>query len=161
MTITHGFARRGPKIRLYHVWESMKKRCKNPNDPRWELYGGKGIKVCSEWLDFSKFYGWAINHGYNDSLQIDRTDNNKDYCPDNCRFVTIQQNCQNRTTTKLTEEKVIIARYKYYVLGEKLSDIEPSKYLRDTVGEAIRGRTWSNLPMDIEQLTAVYIRYVK
>ena len=76
----------------------MKTRTTNKNCPEYKNYGGRGIKICDEWLsDFRKFYYWSINNGYKDELTIDRIDVNGNYEPSNCRWTTqkVQQN--NRT----------------------------------------------------------------
>lgn len=88
--------------RLYHVWSSMKARCNLVTDHRYKNYGARGIKVCDEWIDdFQAFYEWAVANGYNDEAPfgqctIDRIDNEKGYSPDNCRFVTIQEQQKNK-----------------------------------------------------------------
>ena len=69
----------------------------NPSCPDYKRYGGRGIKICDEWLnDKESFYQWAINNGYKEGLQIDRIDNNGNYEPSNCRWVTFKQNNNNR-----------------------------------------------------------------
>ena len=70
---------------LYHVWSSMKTRC-NTKLSYGENWAGRGIKVCDEWKTFMPFYSWAIANGYQRGLSLDRTDNNGNYTPDNCRF---------------------------------------------------------------------------
>lgn len=80
----HGMA----GTRIYKTWSNMKSRCNNPNATKYEIYGGKGIRVCKEWLNFEGFYNWAIESGYRDDLSIDRIDGEKDYTPDNCRWTT-------------------------------------------------------------------------
>lgn len=87
--------------RLYHIWDNMKRRCNNPENPGFYLYGERGIDVCPEWNEFQPFYDWAIANGYRDSLQLDRADNNKGYSPDNCRWVTSRVNNRNKRTNKL------------------------------------------------------------
>jgi hypothetical protein len=83
--------------RLYETFVNMKTRCYNSNNSRYKLYGGRGIKICDEWLkDFNTFYEWAIDHGYNDTLTIDRIDPDGDYEPSNCRWVTWQTQQNNR-----------------------------------------------------------------
>lgn len=79
-------------------------RCNNSNSPRYADYGGRGIDVCEEWRHtFAPFEKWAMDNGYNDTLTLDRIDNNKGYFPENCRFVTYTQNNQNRRDNKLIE----------------------------------------------------------
>lgn len=85
--------------RLYTIWRSMKQRCYNKNNIRYNDYGGRGIAVCDEWRnDFQAFYTWAVLHGYDNNLTIDRIDVNKDYEPNNCRWLTLPQ--QNRNTRR-------------------------------------------------------------
>jgi len=82
---------------LYHVFTSMKARCYNTKRERYHDWGGRGIKICDEWLnDFQSFYDWSINNNYKKGLQIDRIDNDGNYCPENCRYVTPKVNSQNR-----------------------------------------------------------------
>ena len=77
----------------------MRGRCKNPKASKYELYGGKGIKVCNEWDNsFVSFYDWSINNGWTKGLTIDRIDGNKNYEPNNCRWVGYK--IQNNNTTQ-------------------------------------------------------------
>ena len=89
---SHGMA--GTK--LYIVWQSMRARCENPKKENYVYYGGRGINVCASWDDFVVFQKWAMSNGYSDGLQIDRTDSNKGYSPENCRFVSPSANSRNR-----------------------------------------------------------------
>ena len=89
---THGLS----KSRLYGIWKDMKDRCERPSAVNYALYGGKGISVCEEWYDFSKFAKWSFEHGYSDNLTIDRIDGEKGYCPDNCRWVSWSEQQNNR-----------------------------------------------------------------
>jgi hypothetical protein len=72
--------------RLYHIWFGIKERCYNKKHPHYHRYGGRGIILCSEWHDYPVFYNWALSHGYDDNLTIDRKNNDEGYSPDNCRW---------------------------------------------------------------------------
>lgn len=70
---------------LYKKYYSMKARCYNPNSLAYKNYGGRGIKICDEWLeDVMNFYNWAINNGYKENLTLDRINVNGNYEPNNC-----------------------------------------------------------------------------
>lgn len=83
--------------RINIIYNGMKARCYNSNTPEYKNYGGRGIKICDEWLDnYWNFENWAINNGYKNNLSIDRINNDENYEPNNCRWATrIQQ--QNNT----------------------------------------------------------------
>lgn len=84
---------------LYKRWYGIKKRCYNVHDPRYHRYGGRGIKMCDEWKnDFKAFYDWPNENGYKEELSIDRIDNDGDYTPDNCRWISNKEQCNNRVT---------------------------------------------------------------
>ncbi|MEU5859935.1 hypothetical protein ABZ815_02085 [Nonomuraea sp. NPDC047529] len=83
---------------LYQAWSSMKQRCSNPNIRGAHRYSGRGITVCTEWVDsFEKFRDWAMRHGYVEGKELDRIDNDFGYSPDNCRWVTKLENLDNRS----------------------------------------------------------------
>lgn len=97
---THGQT----KTRLYKIYAKMKERCYDPNYPQRHLYGGRGIKICPEWLkSFENFRDWALKNGYADDLSIDRIDPDKDYEPSNCRWADVYQQANNkRNNVRLT-----------------------------------------------------------
>ena len=99
---THG----GSYTALYKTWVQMKMRCYNPNHASYYNYGGRGIKVCDEWNgehSFSVFCEWAIGAGYKEGLSLDRIDNEKDYYPENCRWVTRAFQERNKRNTFYAE----------------------------------------------------------
>jgi hypothetical protein len=86
------------KHKLYYVYACMKDRCSNKNNKRYKNYGARGIAVCDEWKnDFKSFYNWAMSNGYNEGLHIDRINNNGNYDPSNCRFISLKENMNNTT----------------------------------------------------------------
>jgi len=88
--------------RIYKIYRGMLARCYNKKHIHYDLYGGRGIKVCAEWLNDRKiFFEWADKNGYEDNLQIDRIDCNGNYEPKNCRFVSNIENQNNRRCTRL------------------------------------------------------------
>lgn len=86
--------------RLWGIYHGMKKRCLNKNDARYKDYGGRGIKICKEWLlSFDNFADWAKSNGYKDDLTIERIDVNGDYEPGNCKWITLKQQARNKRDT--------------------------------------------------------------
>jgi len=95
-SMKRGYSRHGmTNTKIHNVWKEMLRRCKD-NNPRSKSYKDKGISVCSNWRNASCFISWALSNGYRTGLQLDRIDNTKGYSPENCRFVTAQQNANNR-----------------------------------------------------------------
>lgn len=96
---THGMT----QTKLYNIWRGMKKRCFVLSNPSFKDYGKRGISVCSEWLGecgSTNFIEWALSHGYREGLSIERVDVNKDYSPQNCTFIDIGMQGDNRRNSK-------------------------------------------------------------
>lgn len=89
---THGMSR----TRLYRIWVNMHRRCEYEKNGGYAYCGAKGIRVCEEWKDFQTFRDWAYAKGYEETLTIDRIDNSKNYCPENCRWVSMKTQENNR-----------------------------------------------------------------
>lgn len=92
--------------RIYKIYMGMKQRCYNKNNHKYPQYGGRGIKICDEWLnDVTKFYEWSIKNGYKEDLSIDRIDNDKGYSPENCRWESKLTQSRNRRSSRIVEIK--------------------------------------------------------
>lgn len=90
---THGMS----ETRFFKIWQNMKRRCTNPKRKDYPYYGGRGIKVCTEWMgSFESFYN-DMYPSYAENLTLDRKDTNKDYCKDNCRWSTWEEQSNNKS----------------------------------------------------------------
>jgi len=87
----HGEAT-GRKSRLYRIWKGMRERCRYPQHKSWHRYGGRGITVAEEWSEYAAFRDWALANGYTPDLTIDRINNDGNYEPGNCRWITRSEN---------------------------------------------------------------------
>lgn len=136
----------------YDTYNGMMARCYNKNKSGYPHYGGRGIKVAEEWHDIKNFLNWCENNGFEPDLQLDRIDNEKDYSPSNCRFVTQTVNLRNtrrnvmingmalREYLDILGEKHKIGfptlRYRYYTI--KKEGLEPTEY------NLIQNERWLN-----------------
>jgi len=78
---------------LRAIRKAMIDRCYNPNNKFYRCYGGRGVKVCDDWKDsLEMFYKWAIDNGWQKGLSLDRIDNDSEYCPNNCHWITRSEN---------------------------------------------------------------------
>lgn len=88
------------KSRIYRIYNGMKTRCTNPNRRSYKDYGKRGISVCDEWKnDFMSFYEWAETNGYTDELSLERKDVNKGYSPQNCCWISLKDQANNKRRT--------------------------------------------------------------
>lgn len=87
----HGLSRKGLD-RLYTTWTSMRSRCLSVGKRDYPRYGGRGITICLEWDDFPTFREWAVAAGYQPGMSIDRIDNDGNYEPSNCQWITPVEN---------------------------------------------------------------------
>jgi hypothetical protein len=125
----------------YNVWNGMRARCHNKNEACYPRYGGRGITVCEEWKNsFSSFFkdmGRAPA-----GCQIDRIDNEKGYSKENCRWVSPQENAQNRRSNKLSIDDVKMIRASSMSIYELAEQLQVNY---SVVWNALRGRTWRNI----------------
>lgn len=89
-------------IELWHAYTNMKTRCHNPKYTLYHRYGGRGITVCNQWSNsFVAFRDWALNNGWEKGLTLDRINNDGNYCPENCKWSTVQEQSNNRRTNRM------------------------------------------------------------
>lgn len=128
--------------REYEVWTSIKKRCQNKKSLSYRYYGARGIKICDRWNE--SFLAFLHDMSpFPNGMQIDRIDNDGDYCKENCRWVTCAENNRNRRSTKLTREDVIEIRSCFHMSNKETSE----KYgiHESHVYGILKERKWKNL----------------
>lgn len=130
--------------KLYHTWKHIISRCTKKNDPEYKNYGGRGILICNEWMDFNKFYDWAIKNGWDKAKEIDRRNNNLGYFPLNCRFVTRTTNAQNTRVSRYW----VVNGTKYNSMREAatMNNVSPRTISRWCGRIKIKGRVSGKLP---------------
>lgn len=94
-----------PEVGIHNTWCNIKQRCCNPKNPKYARYGGRGIKIFEDWFDINNFYHWAKENGWFVGASIDRKDNDGDYCPENCHWVSMSENSRKKRTTKISFEQ--------------------------------------------------------
>lgn len=93
--LKHGFA----KLAVYKIWKGIRRRCYAVQCSQYHNYGGRGIKMSTEWYISAKsFVDWSLKNGYKEGLELDRIDNNSGYFPENCRWTTAEVNANNKRT---------------------------------------------------------------
>lgn len=154
--------------RLYSTLNSMKARCNRPTHARYRYYGARGIKVCEEWANletgFDAFADWALSHGYTNEMTIERVDVNGDYCPENCKWISMPEQARNKTSTFWVEykgEKISLSELcerfnlNYQTVHDRLTErgmtVEEAveKPIRENVTEFARRCHEHNIPIKI------------
>lgn len=121
--------------RLYRIWCGMKRRCNAQNCEKYKIYGGRGISVCDEWIDYELFSVWAKSNGYREDLSIERIDSNGNYEPGNCTWIPMKKQARSRRSTYMVDYN-----------GEKVPLIELSEKTgihRTTVFHRVKNLGWS------------------
>lgn len=129
MNETHGLS----NTPLYDVFQKMRDRCYNENNPAYKNYGDRGIKISSKWLnDFTSFYDWCMENGYEKGLEIDRRNNDKGYYDWNCRIVSRRINANNkRNNVKMLYNGKLMGMMELESLGVGISSNRILRRIRD------------------------------
>ena len=137
----------GNNTKLWMVWRGIKARCLNPKHKFYKDYGGRGITICPEWTDidngFINFRNWSLNNGYQEGLEINRKENDGNYSPENCNFITHKENCNNRRGKKINWQIANEIRIKYnsgYYTQQKISN--EYKISQTLVSQIILNKIW-------------------
>lgn len=133
----------------YPSYHAMMDRCTNPNVWNYRYYGGRGISVCSEWMDVEQFAVWA-DKTYENGKTIDRIDNSKGYSPENCRWATRREQARDRRscviieyngeTHNLTEWAEIYGIPQKVLINRRWEGDKPPELFRPL--EKVKGKTW-------------------
>ena len=139
----HGLSREGGKrTRLHFLWLKILQKCRNPKDPNYRYYGGRGISVCSRWDSYKNFHDDVGPHP-GAGMTLDRIDNDGDYEPGNVRWATRQTQARNRGYCKVDEAKAFEIRTAY-AAGGVTQEMLAEHYgvSQATISQITRGVTW-------------------
>lgn len=163
--VTHGQY----QTRLYRLWANMIARCETESRREYKNYGGRGISVCEEWRnDFTSFRDWAVSNGYDpklptDKCMLDRIDNDGNYCPSNCRWVTRSEQNRNkrglekprtaRPVLQLDEYGNVVARFRSMTMAGNAIGIPPSCIRQVCIGDSksTHGTYWRFAKPDADE----------
>jgi len=136
----HGYK----NTKLYRVWCDMKQRILNPSNRSYKDYGGRGITICNEWLEFIPFRDWALNNGYKESLFIDRINPDANYEPSNCRFLTVEESNRNKRKMKVESMQMANEIRGLYVTGNYTMRMLAIRYKIDCshISNIINNKRW-------------------
>ena len=118
---------------IYKRWSGMRSRVKDGN----KLYLSRGITVCEEWDEYEAFRDWALDNGFQEHLELDRINNDEGYSPDNCRWITHEENCNNRSRSGKQFSVTNNLGESFASLAEAASSVGLSP---STISRAIKGR---------------------
>lgn len=128
---------------LHNTYVGMTQRCWDKNAINYKHYGGRGIEVCKSWRNFDNFAKWAISNGFHPGLQIDRINNDGNYEPGNCRFVTPRENSTNKRTNIHTDQDIENIIYDYVTTFTSLDELaDKYKDSSGNISNIINKRTW-------------------
>lgn len=129
--------------RLFLIWTGMRTRCSNANDIHWKNYGGRGITICVEWSEYIPFRDWARSNGYMEGLTIDRIDNDGNYEPSNCRWVTNGVNSQKKRSNRFNMNEIAEIRKIYKVGGFSQKDIAKAYNINSShMSDIVNNKIW-------------------
>ena len=103
----HGYAKKSVRGRLYNIWGGITARCSNMDYHLYPYYGAKGVKLCSDWVDYTNFHKWSLDNGYQEQLVLDRRDSNGDYEPSNCQWITRAENVVRTARPVIRDDGVL------------------------------------------------------
>ena len=138
---THGLAPRKNPHPMYRAWATMWTRCTNPKIPCYKYYGGRGVKVCERWKDFTKFLDDMGERP--EGMTLDRIDNDGGYTPDNCRWATYREQMLNSRATKLTPDKVRRIKTKHFPYRSNATIGRWYGVSRQMISRIRRGKSWA------------------
>lgn len=145
INVKHGGRRRNVVSKVYSTWISMKERCYNKKNKRYMQYGGRGVCVQESWINNFDLFRSYIGEPPSPLHSIDRIDTNGNYCEGNVRWLSQQEQCQNKRNNVFTPETVRLARLKFST-GHSLRSISEELSINiKTVDKAVKGRSWKNI----------------
>ena len=154
--------------RLLNIFKNMKNRCYNTKAVGYKYYGEKGIKICDDWLcNKVNFIYWALDNGYENGLTIDRIDSNKDYTPDNCRWIDGRENSRRASGKyiKIDNQEYTIRQWANIIgidhksiigYGKRHGDEEIKKYIKDKLEDPTSHRKEILIEVDGESHSLRY-----
>lgn len=133
-TIKHGHRATKCKSNIYYIWSGVKGRCLNPKNKGYKWYSAKGVTLCNEWLDFVNFEKWAVQSKYEKGLTLNRIDSDKNYCPENCNWMSRADNTRwmhlgKKLEIKDLKQQVIQLQTENLKLNQIIDDINHSLIL--------------------------------